>query len=129
MMENDIGRIVVHASIQIHREFGPGLLESVYETVLAHEIRQRGLHAERQVPIGFADRVLRFDEGFRADIVVENRVVLELKSVEKIGPAHKKQLLTYLRLSGMRLGFLLNFGDALMKNGITRIVHGLDEDA
>jgi len=129
MTENEIGRVVVDTCVQVHRELGPGLLESVYEAVLGHELRQRGLAVERQVPIRIVYRGLRFDEGFRADIVVEGRVILELKSVEKVSPAHKKQLLTYLRLSGMKLGFLLNFGEPLMKSGITRIVNDLDEEA
>ena len=127
MDENHIGKIVVDTAVAVHRELGPGLLESVYEIVLLHELRQRGLNGERQIPISIKWQGIRFDEGFRADIVVENKVILELKSVEKINNAHKKQLLTYLKLSGKKLGFLLNFGDILMKNGITRIVNGLPE--
>ena len=127
MDENGIGKEVVDAAIAVHRELGPGLLETVYEVVLLDEIQNRGLAAERQVPVAIECRGTRFDEGFRADIIVENKVVVELKSVERINNAHKKQLLTYLRLTGMRLGYLLNFGEAVMKTGITRTVNGLPE--
>ena len=127
MNENDIGREVVDASIAIHRELGPGLMETVYEVILLQELRNRGLKAERQVPIAINYRGIRFDEGFRADIIVGEKVILELKSVEKINNAHKKQLLTYLKLTGMKLGYLLNFGDATMKDGISRTVNGLPD--
>ena len=128
MTENEIGRLVVDSAVAIHRDLGPGLLESVYEVILAHELRQRGLHVERQVPIPIEFRGMKFDEAFRADIVIEGKVVLEIKSVEQLNQAHKKQIQTYLRLTGFELGFLLNFGEALMKKGITRAVNGLDED-
>ena len=125
MNENEIGKQVVDAAVQIHRELGPGLLESVYEVVLAHELSNRGLQVERQVPIEIDYHGMKFAEGFRADIVIESRVILELKSVDKVNNAHKKQLLTYLRLTDMKLGFLLNFSEELMKSGITRTVNGL----
>jgi GxxExxY protein len=128
MDENQIGRIIIDAAIAVHRELGPGLLESVYEAVLAQELKDRGLKAERQVSIPIVCRGMKFDEGFRADIVVEGKVIVELKSVESVNNAHKKQLLTYLRLARMKLGFLLNFGAAVMKDGITRTVNGLGED-
>ena len=128
MKENEIGRIVVDAALKVHRELGPGLLDSVYEVVLIHELQRRGLKAERQVPVSITYQGLRFDEASRADIIVDGKVILELKSVETVTNAHKKQLLTYLRLTGRKLGFLLNFAEALMKDGITRIVNGLDED-
>ena len=128
MNENEIGRIVVDAAVAIHRELGPGLLETVYEAILARELMDRGLHVERQVPVPIQFRGIRFEEGFRADIIVAGKVILELKSVETVNNAHKKQLLTYLKLTGMKLGFLLNFGEALMKNGITRTVNQLPED-
>jgi GxxExxY protein len=127
MNENRIGREVVDAAIAVHRELGPGLLETVYEVVLVDELRSRGLLAERQVPIPIVCRGVRFDEGFRADIVVENKVILELKSVERVTSAHKKQVLTYLKLTDMKLGYLLNFGAAMMKGGITRTVNDLPE--
>ena len=128
MTENEIGKVVVDSAVTVHRELGPGLLETVYEVILAHELRQRGLRVERQVPISIELRGIKFDEAFRADIVVEGKVVLEFKSLEQVTRAHKKQLQTYLRLTGYKLGFLLNFGEALMKKGITRAVNGLDED-
>ena len=128
MAENEIGKIVVDAAVSVHRELGPGLLETVYEVVMAHELRARGLRVERQVPVAIEYREIKFDEGFRADIVVEGKVILELKSVQTVNNAHKKQLLSYLRLAGLKLGFLLNFGEALMKDGITRTVNALDED-
>ncbi len=112
----------------MHRALGPGLLESVYEVALAHELTRRGLAVDRQVPIRIEYAGLRFDEGFRADIIVERCVILELKSIEKIQAAHRKQIQTYLRLTNCKLGFLLNFGAALMKDGITRAVNGLPED-
>ena len=127
MEENQIGRIVVDAAIAVHRGLGPGLLETVYEVVLAKELGERGLAVERQIPIPIEYGGFRFDEGFRADIVVEGKVILELKSIEAINNAHKKQLLTYLKLTGMKLGYLLNLGEALMKDGIIRIVNGLAE--
>jgi GxxExxY protein len=127
MTENEIGKSIVDIAVQIHRELGPGLLESVYEIAMIHELRQRGYLVQRQVPIAIEYKGHKFDEGFRADIVVEKRVILELKCVEKLNNAHKKQLLTYLRLTGIRLGFLLNFSEELMKQGITRTVNRLVE--
>lgn len=125
MNENYIGKIVVDSAINIHRELGPGLLETVYEVILTDELRSRGLVAERQVPIPIEFRGHQFEEGFKADIIVNQIVILELKSLEKVNNSHKKQLLTYLKLTGMKLGFLINFGEALMKDGINRIVNGL----
>jgi GxxExxY protein len=127
MTENEIGKAVVDSALAVHRELGPGLLESVYEVILAHELQQRGLRVVRQVPIPLEFRGIKFEEGFRADIVVEGKVILEIKSIEQVGRAHKKQLQTYLRLTGYKLGFLLNFGDILMKRGITRLVNGLED--
>jgi GxxExxY protein len=129
MTEDEIGRQVVDVAVRVHRELGPGLLESVYEVIVAHELRQRGLRVERQVPIPVGYGRVKFDEGFRADLVVENKVIVELKCVERLNNAHKKQLLTYLRLADKRLGYLLNFGEALMKQGITRTVNRLHEQA
>ena len=122
---NDVGREVVDSAVLVHRELGPGLLESVYEQVLALELGGRGLFVERQVPVDIRYRDQVISVGFRADIVVERSVILELKSVEKVNNVHKKQLLTYLRLADFKLGYLLNFGEELMKNGITRSVNGL----
>ena len=124
MHENDIGSVIVDCAVELHRDLGPGLLESVYGVTLARKLERRGLEVHREVviPIEYEDE--QFDEGFRADMIVGAKVILELKSVDRVHPAHKKQLLTYLRLTGLRLGYLLNFGDELMKYGITRIVHG-----
>jgi len=127
MTENEIGQIVVGAAIKVHRALGPGLLESVYEVALAHELSSRGLLLERQVPVSIEYEGVTFDEGFRADIIVEKKVILELKSVEKVAAVHKKQIQTYLRLTGCKLGYLLNFGEVLMKQGITRAVNQLEE--
>ena len=126
--ENEIGRIVVDAAVKVHKGLGPGLLESVYEVVLAKQLQKRGLRVQRQIPVPIVFEDDEFDEGFRADIVVNECVVLELKSVEQLHPVHAKQVQTYLKLTGYRLGFLLNFNEALMKNGIVRCVNGLPED-
>ena len=127
LSENEIGTTLLEAAIHIHRELGPGLLETVYEVILARELSDRGLRVQRQVPVPIVFKGIRFDEGFRADIIIENKVLLELKSVERIVPAHKKQVQTYLRLTGLKLGYLLNFGEAVLKSGITRCVNGLEE--
>jgi GxxExxY protein len=127
MTENEISRVVLDAAIAVHKELGPGLLESVYEIVLAYELQQRGLSVNRQVPIAIRYKEMFFDEAFRADIVVDKKVIVELKSVEQVSEAHKKQVQTYLRLTGCKLGFLLNFGEALMKRGILRVVNGLED--
>ena len=125
MNENEIGTIIVDCAIHLHRVLCPGLLESVYEVVLAHKLAERGLRVERQVVIPIEFEGISFNEGFRADLIVEKKVIVELKSVEKINPSHKKQLLTYLKLTGLKLGYLLNFGDVLMKNGISRTINGM----
>lgn len=127
MTENEIARIIVDAAYHIHVKLGPGLLESVYESVLAYELKKRGLRVIRQAPIPVVYDELQFDEGFRADLLVNDLVIIELKSVEKIHPVHKKQLLTYLRLADRRLGLLINFGEALIKDGISRIANNLRE--
>jgi len=127
MTENETGTIVLEAAIAVHQELGPGLLETVYETVLAKELQNRGLRVARQISVPIEYKGMKFDEGFRADIIIADRVILELKSVERVSAAHKKQVQTYLRLTGCKLGYLLNFGEALMKSGITRCVNGLEE--
>ena len=116
------------AAYCIHKHFGPGLFEMVYEVSLAHELRKRGLAVQRQLAIPVVYDCVTFDEGFRADVVVNDLVVLELKSVETVHPVHKKQLLTYLRLMKKRLGLLINFNEALIKDGLFRVVNGLPED-
>lgn len=125
MTEDEIGSHVVDVAVQIHRDVGPGLLETVYEVILAHELRRRGLQVQRQVPIPVMYRGLKFDEGFRVDLIVESKVIVELKCVQGLNNAHRKQLLTYLRLADKRLGYILNFGETLMRRGITRMVNGL----
>ena len=127
MTENEIAKEVVDAAYRVHTTLGPGLLESVYEASLAYELEQRGLKVERQKSLPVVYENVRLEEGFRADLIVSDRVIIELKSVETIAPVHKKQLLTYLRLAEKRLGLLINFGAALIKNGITRVVNGLPE--
>ena len=127
MTENEIATIVVDAAYQIHKTLGPGLLESVYESTLAYELNTRGLHAVRQVPIPLVYGEVRMEVGFRADLLVEGKVLIEIKSLEVLAPVHKKQLLTYLKVADKRLGLLLNFGEALIKNGITRVVNRLPE--
>jgi len=128
MEENEIGREVVDAAVKVHQALGPGLLESVYEVVLARELERRGLGVVRQQPVSIDYEGMKFDEGFRADIIVEGKVILELKSVEQLSKVHHKQLFTYLRLKNLRLGYLLNFGAALMKDEIKRMVNGLPEE-
>jgi GxxExxY protein len=125
--ENAVGTIVIETAIEVHRELGPGLLESVYEMVLAHEIAERGLSVHRQVPISVAYKTLVFQDAFRADLIIAEKVLVELKSVEQLNAAHRKQLQTYLRLTNLKLGYLLNFGCALMKEGIVRAGNGLPE--
>jgi GxxExxY protein len=127
MRENKIGTKIIEAAIAVHRELGPGLLETVYEIVLCRELNEAGLKVERQVPVPILYKGVKFEEGFRADLIVEKMVLLELKSVEQIMPAHRKQVQTYLRLTGIKLGYLLNFGEAVLKSGITRCVNGLEE--
>ena len=125
MHENELAKQIVDAAYQVHTKLGPGLLESVYETVLAYELTKRGMRPQRQVPIPIQYDGLKFDEGFRPDILVDDKIIVELKSIEVVQPIHKKQLLTYLRLADKRLGLLINFGAALMKDGISRVVNDL----
>ncbi len=124
MSENEIGDLVVDTAVKLHKELGPGLLESVYEAILSRRLSKLGLNVRRQVPISIVVDGEILDEGFRADIIVNDKVILELKSVETTLAAHKKQLLTYLKLSDMKVGYLLNFGENLMKNGISRSING-----
>jgi len=127
MIENEIARQIVDSAYKVHTTLGPGLLESVYEAVLSYELSKRGLQVERQKPVPVVYEKVRMDEGFRADLIVSDKVIIELKSVEEVAPVHKKQLLTYLRLTDKRLGLLINFGAAKIKDGITRVVNGLPE--
>jgi GxxExxY protein len=122
---NDISGQIVDAAVQVHMRLGPGLLESVYERVLAYELKKRGLIVERQVAVPLQYDDLRFEEGFRADLVIEHQVLVELKSVEVLAPVHSKQVLTYLKLMNCHLGLLINFGAPLLKDGIKRIANNL----
>ena len=127
MTESEIGKIIIESALKVHKSMGPGLLELVYEVVLADELEQRGLKVQRQVPIPIEYEGINFQEGFLADLVVEDKVIVEFKSVEKVTKAHKEEVQTYLKLTGQKLGFLLNFNTELMTDGITRIVNGLEE--
>ncbi len=125
MTENEIATQIVDAAFKIHTELGPGLFESVYEAVMAEELSRRGLNVVRQQAIPVVYENVHLEAGFRADLVVEGKVIVEIKSIESIAPVHVKQLLTYLRLAGKRLGLLINFDTALIKDGIKRVVNGL----
>jgi GxxExxY protein len=127
LRENDIAATIVDAAYKVHRTLGPGLLESAYETILVYELQKRGLSVATQVPVPVIYESVKMDIGFRADLIVEDLVIIELKSIEKIVPVHKKQLLTYLRLAEKRLGLLINFGEELIKDGISRVANGLPE--
>lgn len=125
MTENEIATIVVDCCFRIHKSLGPGLLESVYEEILCFELQKRRLTIERQKGIPVVYNGLKMELGFRADIIVDKKVILELKSIEVLAPVHSKILLTYLRVTDIKLGLLINFGEALIKNGIHRIVNNL----
>jgi iron complex transport system substrate-binding protein len=122
---DDVTGDIVDSSLRLHRSLGPGLLESVYETVLARDLARRGLTVERQKPVSFDYDGLRFEDAFRLDLLVEGAVVVEIKSVEKLHPVHHKQVLTYLRLMNVSVGLLINFGAPTLKEGLHRIVNGL----
>jgi GxxExxY protein len=127
MRHNEISGAIVDAAYQLHAKLGPGLLESVYEELLSYELTKRNLRVERQkqVPVFYDEN--KIDLGFRADLIVEDIVLVELKSVETLAPVHKKQILTYLKVSGLKLGLLINFGAPLIKDGIVRIANGMPE--
>ena len=127
MKENDVAKQIVDAAFRVHTSLGPGLLESVYEAVLALELEQRGLRVVRQQPVPIVYQGMRIEMGYRADLIVEGCVIVEIKSVEAVAPVHKKQLLTHLRLADKRLGLLINFNVALIKEGITRIANGMPD--
>jgi len=125
MTENEISRIIVDVAFKIHTGLGPGLLESVYEEIMCYELINTGLQIDRQKTIPVVWKQLKMELGFRADLIVEDKVIIELKSVEQIAPVHYKQLLTYLRITDLKLGLLINFNEKLIKDGITRIVNNL----
>lgn len=125
MTENELSKIIVDVSYKIHTRLGPGLLESVYEAILYHELTKYGLKVERQKPIPVVWDGIHLDIGFRSDLIVEEKIIIEIKSVETISNVHLKQLLTYIRVTDLKLGLLINFNEALIKNGIKRVVNGL----
>ncbi len=125
MNENDIAKIIVNTCYTIHVELGPGLLESVYEEILFYELSSKGLKVDRQKAMPLTWEGIKMEVGFRADLIVENKVIIELKSVESIAPVHSKQLLTYLKITGLKLGLLINFNEKLIEDGIIRIVNNL----
>lgn len=125
MTENELSKEIVNACYRIHTKLDPGLLESVYETTLAHELHKRGIKAIRQQPMPVVYETIRMEVGFRADLIVGDKVIVEIKSVEVLAPVHRKQLLTYLRLADKRLGLLINFNVELIKDGIWRVVNNL----
>jgi GxxExxY protein len=127
MTENEIGTKIIEAAIEVHRHLGPGLLESVYETALVHELSKRGLDASNQVPVHVDYDGNRLGIGFRADVLVESKVMVEIKSVETVIRKDKKPLINYLKLSRKKLGYLINFNVVLLKDGISRMVNGLEE--
>ena len=127
MSINDITGAIVDAALQIHRDMGPGLLESVYEAVLAKKLESRGMKVERQKTLRFVYDGMSFDEGFRMDLLVEDQVIVELKAVEQTASVHKKQLLTYLKLAGKPVGLLINFGAATLKEGVTRVINAPED--
>ncbi len=123
--ENEISKIIVVTAIELHKKIGPGLLESVYENTLAFDLRGKGLLVEQQVPMPLIYKENKFDVGYRLDLIINGKVIVELKSVETLAPVHYSQILTYLKLSGLKLGLLINFNEALLKDGIHRIVNNL----
>jgi GxxExxY protein len=128
LTENEIATIVVDAALKIHKQLGSGLMESAYQKVMMIKLAKRGLSVESEVPIPVIFEGNQIDSGFRADIVVENKVILELKAIQRNNYVHKQQLLSYLKLSNLKLGLVINFGSQLIKNGINRVVNGLEED-
>ena len=127
MEHNEVTGVIIDTALDIHRRLGPGLLESVYRKILAYELRKKGFQVQEEQPIPVVWDDMRLELGFRADLIVNDLVVVETKSAETIAPVHKKQLLTYLRLTNKRVGLLINFNVALLKDGISRVVNGLPE--
>jgi GxxExxY protein len=125
MTENELAKIAVDICFKIHTQYGPGLFESVYEEVFCYELSKTGIQFHRQHPIPLVHEEIKMDAGFRADVLIENKVIVELKSIEALAPVHYKQVQTYLKLTGCKLGLLINFNVALIKEGIHRIVNHL----
>ena len=126
---DEVTGMIVDAALSVHRRLGPGLLESVYELLLARALEQRGLIVVRQYPVSFEYDGIAFENGYRLDLLVDGRVAVELKSVDRLLAVHSKQLLTYLRLAGLQVGLLVNFGEARLKDGLRRVVNGLPSSA
>ncbi|HLF65892.1 MAG TPA: GxxExxY protein [Saprospiraceae bacterium] len=127
MSENEIATVVIGICIEIHRKWGPGLLESVYEALLVHHLRARGFFVEQQLSIPFEEDGVKLKVGFRADVIVEKKLLVELKSVEIMHPVYFKRTLTYIRILHLKLGLLINFTEAYLKDGITRVINGILE--
>ena len=125
MNENELSNIIIAKCIKIHCALGPGLLESVYEEILLYALQKEGINCERQKPVSVVYDDKKMAIGFKADLIIDNKIILELKSVESILPVHKKQLLAYLKLTGLKLGMQINFNEELIKDGITRVVNNL----
>lgn len=125
MTENDISYKIIGVAIELHKNIGPGLLESAYENALAYDLREAGLIIAQQVPMPFIYKEIRMDVGYRVDMIVENKVIIEIKSLENLVPVHYAQLLTYLKLSDLKLGLLINFNSKTLKDAIHRIVNNL----
>lgn len=125
MSENELSKIIVNKSFEIHKGLGPGLLESVYEDILSYELRKYGLVVSNQQSLPVIWKGIKMEQGFRADLIVENKVLVELKSVETLAPVFYKQVLTYLKITNIKLGLLINFNEPLLRDGIKRIVNGL----
>ncbi len=125
MTENEISNKVIGVAIELHKKLGPGLLESVYENALAYDLKETGLNVSQQVPMPFVYKEIKLDVGYRLDLLVENKVIIEIKSIEALAPVHYAQLLTYLKLSDLKLGLLINFNTKLLKDDIHRVVNNL----
>ncbi|RRO15295.1 GxxExxY protein [Flavobacteriaceae bacterium 14752] len=125
MTENEISYKVIGIAIKLHNELGPGLLESAYEAALKHDLEEFGFKVKQQVPMPFIYKEIKTDIGYRLDLVIEDKLVIEIKSLENLAPVHYAQLLTYLKLSNKKLGLLINFNTKLLKDGIHRIVNNL----
>lgn len=124
MKENEISWIIIGAAIEVHRQLGPGLLESAYEVCLEHELKELGLDVERQVPVPVVYKDIKLNAGYRIDLMVEKKVLIEIKAVDALAPIHKAQVITYLKLKDIKLGLLINFNSVLLKKGIERIILG-----
>ncbi len=124
MTENELARLAIDCGLRVHRKLGPGLLENIYEECLVHELKKKGLKVERQVPLPLKYEEITFSTSYRLDILVENKLIIELKSVENFAPVHTAQILTYLKLADLSLGLLMNFNVELFKYGIKRVING-----